>query len=230
MAEQPQRQLSPAGRIFAAVTMMIVWFALIVQVIIAMPVFIGQGFSAFGALVQTFCFFTMTTNALVAIYLAVVVFAPRSRDGQFFLRASVTAAVAKYIIFVSIIHTLLLRAGEDPEGWHWVTNNTLHLVVPVMFVIYWMVFAPRERIPWHATVLCLIYPITYFIFTFIRGRVLGTYPYPLIDVNLHGYTSVIITATILTLVFWVFSLMIVGINRLLTQKLSPERASDISPG
>jgi hypothetical protein len=215
MTKETTRQLSPVGRIFAGLTMLIVWSALIIQVIIALPVFIAQGFSTFGALVQTFCFFTMTTNTLVAIYLAVVVFAPSSRYGQFFLRASVTAAVAKYIIFVSIIHTLLLRVNENPEGWHWVTNNTLHLLVPVLFVIYWLGFAPPERIPYRATVLCLIYPVTYFAFTLIRGALLGTYPYPFIDVNLHGYTTVIITATILTLIFWLFSLAIVWINRLL---------------
>jgi hypothetical protein len=215
MPDQPSRQLSPAGRIFAAVLMLIVWFALIVQVIIAMPVFMQQGFSTFGALIQTFCFFTMTTNTLVAIYLAVVVVAPRSRDGQFLLRADVTASVAKYIIFVSIIHTLLLRAAENPEGWHWVTNNTLHLVVPVMFVIYWLFFSPRERIPYRATLLCLIYPVTYFIFTLIRGAFLGTYPYPFIDAGKLGYPTVLITAAILTIIFWLFSLAVVAINRFL---------------
>jgi hypothetical protein len=244
MADTEQRQLSSAGRIFAIVLMVIVWLAIILQAFIGTAVFIQQGFSTFGALIQTFSYFTMTTNSLVAIYLAVVVFAPRSRDGQFFLRATVTAAVAEYIAFVSIIHTLLLRAGENPEGLHWFTNNTLHLLVPVLFVIYWLVFAPRltkegwhresddgvvlsKPTPWwRSTWLWMLYPLAFFIYTLIRGAILGTYPYPFIDAGKLGYQTVFITAAILTITFWLMSLVFVGINRLLTQ--SPKHISSDS--
>lgn len=210
--------LSPTGKIYAALTALVVWFALILQIFIAVDIFTAQGFSTVGALVHIFSFFTVITNSLVAICLAFVVLAPASKPGQFFLRSSVSMAVTMYIVFVCIVHTLLLRAGENPQGWNWVANNLLHIVVPVMFLIYWLVFAPKQPIKIRTTFLWLIYPVVYLIYSLIRGSITGLYPYPFINVATLGYPAALTNAALLTIVFWMMSLVFVGINRLLIAK------------
>lgn len=60
-----------------------------------------------------------------------------------------------------------------------------------------------------------MYPGCYFVYALIRGHLLGTYPYPFIDVTALGYGAVLLNALGLLVAFvllaWVFLLCRAGV-------------------
>ena len=52
---------------------------------------------------------------------------------------------AAYIAIVGIIYRLLLRQLWNPQGMQWVADVILHDVIPVGYVLYWLLFAPGRN-------------------------------------------------------------------------------------
>jgi hypothetical protein len=131
----------------------------------------------------------------------------------FLLRPSVQASAAVYIAIVGIVYQLLLRHLWNPQGAQWVADTLLHSIIPVGYVLYWWLFAPRDELSWKNAIGWLVYPGAYLVYTLARGAVSGLYPYPFVDVNTLGYGGVLARAAVLMLVFLGMGLLIVAIAR-----------------
>jgi hypothetical protein len=59
-----------------------------------------------------------------------------------------------------------------------VIDEMLHTVIPVLYAIYWLLFAPKEGLTYRAVPLWLSYPLVYCGYALLRGEVDGIYPYP----------------------------------------------------
>jgi hypothetical protein len=46
-----------------------------------------------------------------------------------------------------------------------------------------------------------VYPLLWLVFTLIRGEGTGFYPYPFVDVGLHGYGRVLLNCLFVALLF-----------------------------
>ena len=123
------------------------------------------------------------------------------------------AATAVYIAIVGMVYQLLLRQLWNPQGAQWVADVLLHSVVPVGYVVYWLLFAPRAGLSWKDSVTWLIYPGVYLVYVLARGAVSGIYPYPFVDVNVLGYGGVVARAGLLLLVFLGMGLLVVAVGR-----------------
>ena len=62
--------------------------------------------------------------------------------------------------------------------------------MPVLYVLYWLLFVPKSRLPWNSVLFWLIYPLAYLSYTLIHGALSGWYPYPFVDVSVVGYGRV----------------------------------------
>jgi hypothetical protein len=67
----------------------------------------------------------------------------------------------------------------------------LHYVAPLMAAVGWLLFGPRPRISEHTLMLSMIWPGLYVAYTFAHGAESHWYPYPFIDVTIHGYATVV---------------------------------------
>jgi len=208
------RLARPLGGVIAALA----WFALVVQYAIVLDDAIDRGRSLLTTSVRYFGFFTILTNLLIAVGLTARVLAPRSRAGVFFARPATTAATALYITIVAAVYTLVLRRLWDPGGWQKLADVLLHDVVPAAYLGYWALLLPKGRLPWSASVKWLGFPAAYFIYTVVRGRWMGGYPYPFLDVATLGYTRVLLNAGVLLLVFVLLGLAFVALDRLLWRR------------
>ncbi len=167
-----------------------------------------------------FAYFTITTNLLVAITCVVLLLAPNSRLAEFIGRQKTLTATTSYILVVGIIYNVLLRIIWKPEGLQLIVNELLHAVIPILFLIYWLVFVRKDGLKWNDIWPWLLYPLIYTIYVFIFGAITGFYPYHFIDLAQLGLKTTIINACGITIFFIVISLLLVGISKLYKKPIS----------
>lgn len=158
----------------------------------------ASGGTVVDALWQYLSFFTVLTNLFIAAVATATVFRPDAERGLAGGIARGCATTA--IVVVGISYHLLLRNVWDPQGWQLVTDVSLHYVMPILGLLWWL-FPPQTRLPKRAPLLWGLYPVAYLAYALIRGEWIGAYPYPFIDVPALGYARALINAAGLILVF-----------------------------
>ncbi len=202
-----------AMRIFAAVGALLGWFALSLQLYLMLVQSPAGAMAMVGTVITFFSFFTILTNILVALVFTATVFPLIGGWGKFFRQPTVQACTAAYIAIVGIIYRLLLRQLWNPQGAQWVADVILHDVIPVGYIMYWLLFGPRTGLRWKDAQAWLVYPAVYLVYVLARGAVSGLYPYPFVDVNVLGYSGVLVRAAVLFLVFLGMGLLVVAVGR-----------------
>ena len=136
----------------------------------------------------------------------------------FFSRQKIIAAITVYIVVVGITYNVILRFLWEPQGLQKVVDELLHLVIPGLFLIYWLIFVLKDRLQWKDVWPWLIFPLVYLIFILIRGSFSGFYPYPFIDMDRLGVQKTLINALGIAILFLVVSLVLVGIGKLMSRR------------
>jgi hypothetical protein len=198
-------------RIYAAVGALLGWFALVLQLYLMLVQ--APGPERLGAVITYFSFFTILTNILAALVFTAVALQPKGGWGPWLCRPSVQAATAVYIAVVGMVYQLLLRQLWNPQGAQWVADVLLHSIIPVGYVLYWLLFARRAGLNWKDAVVWLTYPAVYLVYTLARGAMSGLYPYRFVDVNVLGYGGVLARAAGFLLVFLGMGLLVVTVGR-----------------
>jgi hypothetical protein len=178
---------------------------------------VQAGESTLTVLIAFTSFFTIWTNAAVALTLTVPLVLPDTRLGRFFRRPDVVTAFAASITFVILIYHLLLSSQVNSEGIALVTDVLAHYLVPVLFVGYWWIVSPKETLRWRDPLIWLSYPLAYQVHVLIRGALTDFYPYPFVDVGELGLVSVLGYTLGIGAVFVVISLVFVAIGRIGTR-------------
>ena len=210
---------------YGALIAIVVWFALILQFSISIPAFEREGYSTGGAIVEFISFFTILTNIFIVKCLTISLVAPRSYWGKFFSKESVLTSITMYITVVGLVYWLVLKSLWHPQGLFKLADDLLHTVNPILFIIYWAVFVPKNGLEWKKILLWLWYPFIYLVYILIRGAICGLYPYPFMDVTKIGYLNVLISSFVLLLVFLGFGALYVWIGRI-TSKSSQTKTAE----
>ena len=202
-----------AKQVLMVVTASAAWFALSLQVPLTMGASIANGMSVIAGILTYLSFFTLLTNLIVAVVLTVSLLTPKSRWGRFFAHPSIATATALYIAMVGAVYSFLLRNLWDPEGLSKVADIILHDVVPVLYVVFWILFVPKSGLRWRDPLAWAIYPIIYLVWILARGAISGHYPYPFVDVSRLGYPLALRNSVVLLTIFLVTAFAVVGIAR-----------------
>ena len=186
---------------YMALAVIITWFALVLQFSISIPAYLNKGCSLTSTLIQLFSFYTILSNLLMVIGLTTILIAAKSAWGRFFLRNTVLTSVVLYMTTVGLIYNVMLRNVWHPEGLFKLADELLHVVCPLLFIIYWLAFVPKDGLKYRNVWPWLWFPFLYFIYVLIRGAISGNYPYPFLDVAKSGYPQVLLTPVILLPIF-----------------------------
>jgi hypothetical protein len=188
------------------------WFALALQLYLVLWSRWQVEASLLGGLIHFFSFFTILTNTAVAGVLSAQVSQRNSLLRRLCLRPAVQGGVLVSIVVVGISYTVLLRHLWQPQGWQWLANELLHDVLPVAFLLYWALCVPKGGLrPWHVLAWA-IYPLTYFAYLLLRGRTIGVYPYPFLDVSKLGMAQVWMNALGVLAGFLACSVLVVVVD------------------
>lgn len=202
-----------SARGYMALTAIITWLALILQLYIIITSREVNGRNVFVGVCNFLSYFTVLTNLMIAFGLSFILLKPSSPLGKFFLKPATLAAITVYIFIVGLTYNTLLRSTWAPTGLQRWVDETLHVVVPLLFVIFWLVYAPKRSLKWFHPFRWLIYPGIYLVFALLRGEFTGFHPYHFINAVHLGYPRVLINAAILMVVFIISGLVIVAIDK-----------------
>ncbi|WP_158794636.1 Pr6Pr family membrane protein [Granulicella sp. L60] len=196
----------------------IAWLALILQIALVLKTLETTGQFVLSSLINTFSYFTILTNLLVAIVsTAAALRGPNdpkdSSDDVFLTRPSTLSATAAYILIVGVTYSLLLRSFWDPTGLQAVANSALHDVTPVLYLLCWFFFVPKGTLHWSQPFRWLLYPVLYVIYCLLRGMATGIYPYHFVDATILGYPRALINTAAVLFSFWLVGLLLVALDR-----------------
>ncbi|MBC5798583.1 MAG: Pr6Pr family membrane protein [Candidatus Eremiobacteraeota bacterium] len=146
-------------------------------------------------LTNFFSFFTIESNVFAAAVLLAIV-APLSRSNAPRL-AMLRGAAVLYMAVTGAVYSLLLSGSQEAlqTTVPWV-NVVLHYFMPAAIVCDWLA-APCPLPQRYAWILArwMVFPIAYVLFSLVRGRMTGWYPYPFLNPALHGAAGVAIVVT-----------------------------------
>jgi hypothetical protein len=99
----------------------------------------------------------------------------------------------------------LLHPLDDFRGLLWASDTLIHIIVPVLVVLGWLVFGPRRRISVRVVVLGLVWPVLWLLFTLVVGRITGWYPYFFLDLAQTGPGGVALYCVAILILLFVVS-------------------------
>ena len=188
-------------------TAVLTWSALVLQLVLVIRggvVLADVTPPALGTrLIRFVSYFTILTNLLVALTTTTLAL----RQDTFprwwkVLRLNAIVGIA----VTGFVHWFFLRPLLDLSGADYVADKLLHVVVPLVAIVGWVAFGPRGRADRSLLLPSLIYPIGWLAYTLVRGAGVDWYPYPFLDVGLHGYPRALAAcagvAVLLLLLTW----------------------------
>jgi len=200
-----------ATKTWAAISAVTGWFALLLQLYL---IIINRTASVPETIVRYFSYFTILTNIVVAISFTAVYIKGIAATGSFITKPKTLTATTVYITIVGLIYNLILRFQWAPQGWAKLADELLHSVIPVLFIVFWLQFVPKQNLQWKNILPWLLYPLVYLGYTLLRGYFVQWYPYPFTDVTTLGYSKVLLNSAMVCSTFIFFSLLFVGIAKI----------------
>lgn len=195
---------------FLAAIAVVAWFALI-----------GQFYLQFNSgvapkaelLVRFFSYFTIQSNLLIAIASTSVSLFSNTIFGEFFNKHTTKTALTVYILVVALVYNVVLRFLWTFTGWGALVNELLHVVVPLLFLIYWCSFVVKRFLKWSNLWWWLCYPLVYCIVVMLRGNYSGFYPYPFLNIDKLGLQNVLVNCLAVTALFAILSILFIAIGK-----------------
>jgi hypothetical protein len=204
-----------AKRTLLTIVAILDWFALAGQFYLILE---NRAASIFETIIRYFGFFTILTNLLVALCCTFLLLKSNSYIAKFFSKSATITAIAVYITIVGIVYNLILRFLWNPKGLGQVVDELLHTIIPVLFIIIWLVFIPKAKLKWRNIFAWLIFPLLYVIYILIRGLLAGYYPYPFLDVKQLGYNRVFLNSLGILVAFLLVSILFIAIDRFIKRR------------
>ena len=193
-------------RFYDVTLALITWLAIIIQVIINENI------------ANLFSYFTLLTNLSIAASLSYSLIRPDTKVGRFFATSSFQSALASYIIIVSLIYNFVIRNSWHQPFLEFTSDNILHIITPVLYVLRWVLFIPKGTLKWNDSLKWLIVPFAYLFYSLIRGSIVNWYPYAFIDLR-HISIAIALRNIVMTaFAFWVIGLLLITANHWLKRE------------
>ncbi|MGN0822926.1 MAG: Pr6Pr family membrane protein [Candidatus Gallimonas sp.] len=160
-------------------------------------------------------------GAMFATLFQTVGRAKRKEDG-----CCETAPIFHFLCVIMILVTflvyniLLAKEKTAVEYFTSLSNLIMHLILPVMFVLNWALFYRHSCLKWYHPLLCLIMPLAYVAFIFVRAAILQgnaeatKYPYFFLNAENLGWGGVIAWIAVLIAVFVGIAYLLYGADRI----------------
>ena len=186
---------------------------LLLQAYVTLTIRAEQGFDLGSTVIFFFTYYTILTNImLVLIYLSEVT----TWAWLEWWRSPVTRGMmAGAIALVAIFNHLLLANLQDLTGLRWLADTILHYVTPACFVLWWLLFQPKQSLRLADIPIRLLPTLIWLVWAMARGAVVNEYPYPILDAAKLGYSQVAINCVFVFIGLLLIYLVVIGLDRVL---------------
>lgn len=118
-------------------------------------------------------------------------------------------------VALMLVHMPLLSPATAAPGFAGLVDLGVHYLVPLLFLVWWLLGPHPVRLRWGRVGVMLALPIGYAVWVLVRGALIGRWPYPFTAVPDLGWTRVILNLAGLTLAFGLVFLAVVAASRVL---------------
>lgn len=169
----------------------------------------------FASIFKTLSYMTIWTNLILFITFALLTFNKIERSNQ-----SYFSAVLTYISIVCVIYHVALAKYWTPTGYLYITDKIFHTVSPALYLIYWIAFTKKSPLEYSQSFKWLAYPAVYSTFFLCLGLITHNYPYPIFNLDTLPFLTVLRNFTFTLITYIVFGVAIIGVNNLISNRLS----------
>ncbi len=147
--------------------------------------FVGSG-------VNLLAYFTILSNIFVGIWLIIFAFYLlfKTKILSFILNPVLQGALTLYIFITGVVYFGILTWAMDFDFettvLYEIVNYINHLILPLFFTTLWFLPANEKKLAFKDTLIWLVFPLAYFVFSMIRGAFTNFYPYPFLDPSILG--------------------------------------------
>lgn len=164
--------------------------ALVAAVVSAETSFVMAAGASFN-LGEHYSYFTTLSNVFAGL---VTAWALIGRASGVLRGAALTSLALTGLVVIALLGGT--EIGQDPYG-----AIVMHTVTPLLALADWFLDPPKPRLASSAVWWWTLVPLVYLLYTLTRGAILDWYPYPFLDVAVHGYPRVLITCLIISAAF-----------------------------
>ncbi|KAA5831790.1 Pr6Pr family membrane protein [Saccharopolyspora hirsuta] len=201
--------------------------AALFRIAVLITAVIGVYLTSKDGFASSLVYFTIQSNALVAVVFAWASWATVRGSGQ--PPAWLKGGSTLYIAITGLVYNLVLadapfQMTPASSGTADLSNQLVHVIVPIAAVADWLLFDEHRRFRWAAAAAWLAYPVGYLVFALVRGALLdgpNRYPYPFIDLDVLGYDGLALNLLIYGGAFWLLGLVLVAADRILPRNAVP---------
>lgn len=145
-----------------------------------------------------FSYFTIQSNIIVALVATSWLF-NKNLFGRF-QRLFELGGLINITITFFVVYFVLSKL-QVLEGINLIADNFVHVYTPIVYVLVWLVFRAKKKYSFKTMLKWLVYPIGYFVYSIIRGAIVGWYPYPFINASVLSVGELLMNVVLLTLAF-----------------------------
>ena len=206
-----------AQRLCLALLASLAWLAIAAQFYWAGQASVARGLPPLPAMLNVLSFFTILSNLIVAVFFTLALLQPAHPRAQWFLAPPAQTAATAYILVVGCVYEVALRRLSSLAGLRLAADITLHYVVPIGTVLYWLFFVPKGTLRYRTVWWWTIYPFAYLAFVTVRGCFTGFYPYPFVNLAALGLAHWLLNVLVLIFVFIAAGLLFVWLDHVLAR-------------
>lgn len=167
-------------------------------------------------------YFTMQSNilvGLVTLYLLGEVSWLRLSGGTTRRVSAYLRGLTMLSISVTgiVFNVMLAPLSDEPQSF---ASVVLHTIVPVGFVLDWLLFARKGSFRFRDIAVWVVPPLAYLVVTLAVAAWDGFYPYPFMDVAEIGYGMVAVNTVVLLVGFSVLGAIYVAVDKLMGRRSS----------
>ena len=193
---------SSLGRTWHIVTFVVAVVALVLQLVL---ILLGQNILDSSSVTtglpeqvrRYFSYFTIQSNLLVAIAMFMVI---TGRTGTQLFRVLRLASLIG-ITVTGVVAAVALPPSPNYTTANLVCDRLLHIVVPVLTFVGWVVFGPRGFVTRNDILPTLIWPIVWLAATLGLAPLTHWYPYPFLNADAIGWGRVVLNCVGIAVLF-----------------------------
>lgn len=160
-------------------------------------------------------------GVMVACFIQTLKASGRKQDGYVEVAPKFYFMCNIMILVTCLVYNILLAKEYSVADYFLsLSNLTNHLILPIMFVLHWILFYEHGNTKWYYPLLSLIIPLVYVIFILIRAAILGAgysgtlYPYFFLNVPKLGWGGFFGWILILIVIFTILSYIIFALDNI----------------
>lgn len=173
---------------------------------------------------EFYVYFTNLSNYFcIGIVFAELIQTIKRQDDDYVKTSPILKFIGMLAILLTfIIYNFILAADKEMRSNFKINSVLLHIVLPIMYLVDWILFYEHKKIKWTYPMIALSFPFVYAVFIFGRAWILNfdptaphIYPYFFLNLDKLGVLGVMKWLGIIFVLFATLGYGVYGLDRLL---------------